>query len=362
MDQRIPITLLTGFLGAGKTTCLNRVLSDPEAGRIAVIVNEFGEIGIDGDLVSRASEDMLELKNGCICCASKDDLVKTIYELFMRRVGALEPKIEFDRLLIETTGIADPTPLAQVFYTDMQLNLSYRLDAIVTMVDLKHVVGQLATSSEARKQVAMADKIVFNKRDLVDADGYAEALAAVRALNPGCPVETTAHAELRAAQVMDLCLFDPNTRASAVAAWIGEAAADPCAHDGCEGDCQHRHDYHRRPASRHADIVSVSFRGAYALDYPTLMNTLSEFLEQYGDNLFRLKGLVRFGPDPRPVIVQGVQQVFSPLTYAEAWPRDVDDSRLVLIGRGLRRDDILQRLAACRAPEQVELDRALGAI
>ncbi|MBA4741113.1 MAG: GTP-binding protein [Azoarcus sp.] len=360
MDQRIPITLLTGFLGAGKTTCLNRVLSDPDAGRIAVIVNEFGEIGIDGDLVSRASEDMLELKNGCICCASKDDLVKTIYELFMRRVGALEPKIEFDRLLIETTGIADPTPLAQVFYTDMQLNLSYRLDAIVTMVDLKHVVRQLATSSEARKQVAMADKIIFNKRDLVDDEGYAEALAAVRGLNPGCPVETTAHAELSASQVMNLGLFDPNTRASAVAEWIGETTPDACTHDGCSSHCDH--DHHSRHSGQHGDIVSVSFRGAHALDYQALMNTLSEFLEQHGENLFRVKGLVRFGIDPRPVIVQGVQQVFSPLTYAEAWPHEVDDSRLVLIGRGLQRDDILQRLAECRAPEHAELDRALGAI
>jgi len=361
VDQRIPITVLSGFLGAGKTTCLNRVLTDPEAGRIAVIVNEFGEIGIDGDLVSSASEDMLELKNGCICCASKDDLVKTIYELFMRKVGALEPRIEFDKLLIETTGIADPTPLAQIFYTDMQLNLSYRLDAIVTMVDLKHVVQQLQASDEARKQIAMADKIILNKRDQVDEATYEAALAAVRRLNPGCPVETTTYAELSAASVMDLSLFDPNTKESAVATWIGETTPAPHEHDhsACGQDCSHAHHDH---ASQHGDIVSVSFREETPLDYAELMLALSEFNDEYGDNLFRIKGLIQFGNDPRPVILQGVQQVYSPLTYAESWPGDVPDSRLVLIGRSLQRNAILQRLSLCKAQASTTLDRALGAI
>lgn len=359
MDQRIPITVLSGFLGAGKTTCLNRVLTDPEAGRIAVIVNEFGEIGIDGDLVSSASEDMLELKNGCICCASKDDLVKTIYELFMRKVGALEPKIEFDKLLIETTGIADPTPLAQIFYTDMQLNLSYRLDAIVTMVDLKHVVQQLQASDEARKQIAMADKIILNKRDLVDDETYEAALAAVRRLNPSCPVETTTYAELSASKVMDLGLFDPNTKESAVATWIG---AHEHTHDAeCVLGCDHPHHGHAN-VSNHGDIVSVSFREEAPLDYAELMLALSEFTEEYGDNLFRIKGLIQFGNDSRPVILQGVQQVYSPLTYAESWPGDVPDSRLVLIGRNLQRDTILQRLSLCKAQPSATLDRALGAI
>nr|WP_262924130.1 GTP-binding protein [Stutzerimonas nitrititolerans] len=363
VDQRIPITVLSGFLGAGKTTCLNRVLTDPEAGRIAVIVNEFGEIGIDGDLVSSASEDMLELKNGCICCASKDDLVKTIYELFMRKVGALEPRIEFDKLLIETTGIADPTPLAQIFYTDMQLNLSYRLDAIVTMVDLKHVVQQLQASDEARKQIAMADKIILNKRDLVDEATYEAALAAVRRLNPGCPVETTTYAELSAASVMDLSLFDPNTKESAVATWIGETVPADHEHAGCGWDCGHaHHDHTPDQASQHGDIVSVSFREETPLDYAELMLALSEFNDEYGDNLFRIKGLIQFGNDPRPVILQGVQQVYSPLTYAESWPGDVPDSRLVLIGRNLQRNAILQRLSLCKAQASTTLDRALGAI
>jgi len=364
VDQRIPITVLSGFLGAGKTTCLNRVLTDPEAGRIAVIVNEFGEIGIDGDLVSSASEDMLELKNGCICCASKDDLIKTIYELFMRKVGALEPRIEFDKLLIETTGIADPTPLAQIFYTDMQLNLSYRLDAIVTMVDLKHVVQQLEASDKARKQIAMADKIILNKRDLVDDETYQAALSAVRRLNPSCPVEITTYAELSASKVMDLSLFDPNTKESAVATWIGESTSTHHEHDHakCGHDCSHAHHGHIRHQASHGDIVSVSFREEAPLDYAELMLALSELNEEYGDNLFRIKGLIQFGNDSRPVILQGVQKVYSPLTYAESWPGEQPDSRLVLIGKHLQRNAILQRLSLCKTQVSATLDRALGAI
>jgi G3E family GTPase len=361
MDQRIPITVLSGFLGAGKTTCLNSILADPDAGKIAVIVNEFGEIGIDGDLILSATEDMLELNNGCICCASKD-LITTIYELFMRRVGALEPKIEFDKVLIETTGIADPTPLAQIFYTDMQLNLSYRLDAIVTMVDLKHVTQQLQASSEVRKQLAMADKIIFNKRDLVDDAAYEAAVAAVRRINPTCPSETTTNAELRASTVMDLSLFDPNTKESAVGEWIGESEHIHHDHDhdhdsecapGCE---KHRVDH------AHDGITSVSFREAAILDYSKIVAALAEFTEEYGDNLFRVKGLLQFSNDPRPVILQAVQQVYSPLTYAESWPGDAPESRLVLIGKDLRRSAILERLSCCKAEVNTKLDRGLGAI
>ena len=184
VDERIPITLLTGFLGAGKTTLVNRLLSAPDAGKIAVIVNEFGEIGIDGDLIARASEDMLELTNGCICCAAQGDLMEGLNRLFLRKVGLAEPQVDFDKIVIETTGIADPSPLARLFYTDMKLDLTFRLDAVLTVVDLKHVTGQIARAPEAEKQIAIADKLIFNKRDLVDDEQFSEAVAAVERLNP----------------------------------------------------------------------------------------------------------------------------------------------------------------------------------
>ena len=184
VDERIPITLLTGFLGAGKTTLVNRLLSAPDAGKIAVIVNEFGEIGIDGDLIARANEDMLELTNGCICCAAQGDLMDGLNRLFLRKIGLAEPRVDFDKIVIETTGIADPSPLARLFYTDMKLDLTFRLDAVLTVVDLKHVTGQIARSPEAQKQIAIADKLIFNKRDLVDDDAFAERRGGGRAPQP----------------------------------------------------------------------------------------------------------------------------------------------------------------------------------
>ncbi|MBT4941155.1 MAG: GTP-binding protein, partial [Rhodospirillaceae bacterium] len=211
-DQRIPITLLSGFLGAGKTTLINHLLSDPNAGKIAVIVNEFGEIGIDGDLIARATEDMLELTNGCICCAAQGDLLDGLNKLFMRKVGLAEPQIEFDKIVIETTGIADPSPLAKLLYTDLKLDLTFKLDAVLTVVDLKHVETEIANSIEAQKQIAIADKIIFNKRDMVDDAAFERAVAVVSALNPYSRKEVTSHGALPVNKIVDLDIFDPKSR------------------------------------------------------------------------------------------------------------------------------------------------------
>ena len=240
VDERIPITLLTGFLGAGKTTLVNRLLSAPDAGKIAVIVNEFGEIGIDGDLIARADEDMLELTNGCICCAARGDLMDGLNRLFLRKVGLAEPQVDFDKIVIETTGIADPSPLARLFYTDMKLDLTFRLDAVLTVVDLKHATGQIARSPEAEKQIAIADKLIFNKRDLVNDEQFAEAVAAVERLNPFSVKEVTTHGVLPVDRLLDLDLFEPKRRGDMVGAWIGadkpaaagHASDDHAAHAG----------------------------------------------------------------------------------------------------------------------------------
>lgn len=367
-DQRIPITLLTGFLGAGKTTLLNRVLADPDAGKIAIIVNEFGDIAIDGDLITNASDDMMEMKNGCVCCASKDDLIECLYKLFMRKVGVLQPKIDFDKIIVETTGIADPTPLAQLFYTDMQLSLTYRLDAIVTIVDAKHVVGQLENRPEARKQIAFADMMVLNKRDLVNDAELASARRAVERLNPFCPKEVTAHGELRLAQVVDLDLFDPQVKAEAIRQWIGADAEEAVqASDSHHHGHDHGHDHgtdHDFKASRgHADdVTQVCFRSDAAMDYGRLMDCLWQLTRRYGENLYRVKGVMHFRHDDRPVILQGVQQVFSPMTYAAKWPSGRPESRLVIIGRGLDVDAIRVALKGCEATGPMVFDHGLGAV
>ncbi len=342
VDERIPITLLTGFLGAGKTTLVNRLLSAPDAGRVAVIVNEFGEIGIDGDLIARASEDMLELTNGCICCAAQGDLMDGLNKLFLRKVGLAEPRVDFDKIVIETTGIADPSPLARLFYTDMKLDLTFRLDAVLTVVDLKHVQGQLARSPEAEKQIAIADKLIFNKRDLVDDAAFAAAVAAVERLNPFSVKEVTTHGALPVDALLDLDLFEPKRRDDMVSAWIGA---------GGQGDHVHT-----------PGVGAVCLRTAAPLEWNALLRFFLELVQEKGEDLFRVKGLVHFQNVEKPVIIQGVQATFSPPTYAEAWPRGEVATRIVVIGRNLDAAAMQEGFMACVARRESELDRGLGAI
>ncbi|NBT34737.1 MAG: GTP-binding protein [Betaproteobacteria bacterium] len=369
-DQRLPITLLTGFLGAGKTTMLNRLLSDPESGRIAVIVNEFGEIGIDGDLIMRRDEEMMELSNGCICCESKDDLIGALYSLYKRRLGLEKPQVSFDRIVIESTGLADPVPLAQMFFTDMNLSLTFRMDAIVTMVDLKHVATQLQQSPEAEKQIAISDKIILNKRDLVSEEENREAVTCVRALNPSCPVAVTSYADIRPRDLLDLGLFNPAEKEASIESWLGEVdpSNPPADYSGLEH--QHVHGHHhaedcvvcRASASHLEGVSSISLFEDQPLAYDELLRMLAELVERYGDNLYRVKGLIRFADQEKPVILQGVQRIFSPMVYAEHWPGNRPATRLVLIGKGLDRHLIESQFRLCVALARPEFNRALGSI
>ena len=273
-DGRIPITLLTGFLGAGKTTMLNRLLSDPDSGQIAVIVNEFGEIGIDGDLIVRRDEEMMELSNGCICCEGKDDLVGALYSLYKKRLGLEKPKISFDRVIIETTGLADPAPLAQLFFTDMNLCLTFQMDAIVTMVDLGNVMTQISHSEEAKKQIAISDKIILNKRDLVTQDQFDSVYVKIRSLNPLCPIEITTNANLKACDLLNLGLFNPIQKEAAIHTWLGADNSNLLtAHHHKHGEsceiCDAEHKNHLQ------DISAISIRE----EKPIFLTEIRSFTE-----------------------------------------------------------------------------------
>ncbi len=346
-DQRIPITLLSGFLGAGKTTLINHVLSDPDAGKIAVIVNEFGEIGIDGDLIARATEDMLELTNGCICCAAQGDLLDGLNKLFMRKVGLAEPQIEFDKIIIETTGMADPSPLAKLLYTDIKLDLTFKLDAVLTVVDLKHVEIEIANSIEAQKQIAIADKIIFNKRDMVDDAAFERTVAVVSALNPYSRKEVTSHGALPVDKIVDLDIFDPKNRDDAIGDWLGST----------EEEAGHAHDHEHTP-----EVTAVCLQEKRVMDWNLVLRFFVELTEMHGEDLYRVKGLVQFDNVDQPVILQGVQATFSPPTYADSWPRGEPETRIVVIGKGLDRADLEARFSACVFTAPEALDRGSGVI
>ncbi len=360
-DKRAPITLLSGFLGSGKTTMLNHILSSPKSGKTAVIVNEFGEIGIDGDLIARASEDMLELTNGCVCCAMKDDLLMTLLRLFQRRSGIIEPKIEFDRVLVETTGVADPSSLAQLFSTDMTLSLTYRLDAVLTMIDLKHVVAAVKGNPEAHKQIAFADKLILNKRDLVDDLEYKQSIQVLDAINPLAPREETMYGRVEVDQLLDLDLFEPKTRDDVVGEWIRAEPGDKAARHEHEGPESGDHDNGDHD-HMHTDIVSVSIVEEQPLEWHPFLEFLHGLVSRYGDDLYRVKAIVQVAGVDLPVIIQGVQSVFSPPTHSEYWPRDRRETKLVIIGKSLRKQEILASFDKVTEPGQVTYDPRSGAV
>ena len=359
VDRRAPLTLLTGFLGSGKTTMLNHILSSPDSGKTAVIVNEFGEIGIDGDLITRADDEMMELTNGCICCAMKDDLLTTLLRLVQRRGGIIEPKIEFDRVIVETTGIADPTPLAQLFYTDMTLSLTYRLDAVLTMIDLKNFQKMVDTTDEARKQIAFADKLILNKRDLVGDAEYADGIRVLDDLNPLAPREVAEYGRISVDRLLDIDLFEPKLRDDVVPDWIGTKESsdqrEPHHHD-------HHDDHNDGHQHAHSEIVSVSILEERPLHWEPFLAFLQGLVDTYGDDLFRVKAIAQIEAVELPVIIQGVQDVFSPPSHCDVWPGDKRETRLVIIGRRLRKAELLSAFENVLVPAAKAFDPRWGAV
>ena len=311
----VPVTILTGFLGSGKTTVLNHLLRHPSLADTVVIVNEFGAVGLDHLLIEQAIEDAVLLKNGCICCTVRGDIADTLEVLWQRRdAGELPP---FRRIVIETTGLADPAPVAHALLAEPGARYACRLDGIVTTVDALHGSLQLERQPEARRQVAMADRILLTKTDLAEAVGIAETEARVAALNPTAPLRRIVAGAAAAADVFDL---GPDS--ARLDQWLR-----PLESAGYHG--------HQHLPFRHGEqIASVVLRREQPIVRGSLQRWLESILSLRGDAILRLKGIVWLYGEPRPIVLQGVHHVLHPPEYLMR-PMEQGPSRIVLITRGL---------------------------
>ena len=337
-----PVTILTGFLGSGKTTLLKRILSESHGQKIAVIENEFGEENIDTEiLVSDSDEQIIQMSNGCICCTIRDDLRSTLATLAVKKHEGL---LHFDRVIIETTGLADPGPVAQTFFMDDEVVEYYLLDSIVTLVDAKHAQQQLSERQEARRQVGFADRIFISKGDLVDAASLAALTHRLQQMNPRAPIEMAHFGAVPLSQVLDLQGFNLNAKLDLAAEFL---AASEHAHDACgeeHGHCGHASHAHGQHHHHDDDVRSFVYRAERPFDPARLEQFLGTMVEKYGPNMLRYKGVLQMHGTNRKVIFQGVHQVMGS-DLGPAWkPDEVRESKMVFIGIDLPKDILMQGL------------------
>jgi len=344
-SAKIPVTVLTGYLGAGKTTLLNRILSEPHGKKFAVIVNEFGEIGIDNELVVNADEEVFEMNNGCICCTVRGDLVRIIDGL-MRRKG------KFDAIIVETTGLADPAPVAQTFFMDEAVGAKTRLDAVVTVADAKWLSDRLKDAPEAKNQIAFADVILLNKTDLVTPEELRELEARIRGLNPYARLHRTERAKIDIGEVLGRNAFDLDRILTIEPDFLqGEDHDHDHHHD--HGDRAHgAHHHHHGNGLKHyhdEDMQSVALRTDKALNPDKFFPWIQDLVAKDGPSILRCKGILSFKDDPERFVFQGVHMILDG-DHQRPWrPDEVRDSRIVFIGRNLPEDKIRQGFESCIA-------------
>jgi len=340
-SQKIPVTVLTGYLGAGKTTLLNRILTENHGKKYAVIVNEFGEIGIDNDLIIGADEEVFEMNNGCVCCTVRGDLVR-ILEGLMKRKG------KFDAIIVETTGLADPAPVAQTFFVDEDVQANARLDAVVTVADAKWLSDRLKDAPEAKNQIAFADVIVLNKTDLVTAPELAEVEARIRAINPYAKLHRTTRAQVKLEDVLDRGAFDLDRILEIEPEFLN--AGDDHHHDHGHDHDHHHHGHDHGHGLKHyhdEDMQSLSLRTDKALDPSTFMPWLQDLMAKEGGKILRSKGIISFTGDDERYVFQGVHMMLEG-DHQRPWKDDEKrESRLVFIGRELPEQMIRDGFERC---------------
>jgi G3E family GTPase len=342
-SEKVPVTVLTGYLGAGKTTLLNRILSEPHGKKYAVIVNEFGEIGIDNDLVVGADEEVFEMNNGCICCTVRGDLVR-ILDGLMRRKG------KFDAVIVETTGLADPAPVAQTFFVDENVGRKTRLDAVVTVADAKWLSERLKDAPEAKNQIAFADVILINKTDLVSADELRDVEGRIRAINPYAKLHRTERAQIPLAEVLDRNAFDLDRILNIEPEFL-EAEEDHDHHHDHEHGHHHHHEHSHKGIKHYhdEDMQSVSLRTEKPLDPDKFFPWVQNLVQTEGPSILRSKGILSFKDDDDRFVFQGVHMILDG-DHQRPWTKgEKRDSRIVFIGRNLPEDKIRQGFESCIA-------------
>jgi G3E family GTPase len=332
----IPVTLLTGFLGSGKTTVLNHVLKEPGMVATAVIVNEFGEIGLDHLLVERSSEDVVLLNSGCLCCTVRGDIVDTLTNLFVDRVKGKVPF--FDRVAIETTGLADPAPILHTLMTDPIVAARYMLDGVVTTVDAVNGAGTLDRQPEAIKQAAVADRLLLTKTDLAEPAARRGIEARLKTLNPSAPIMPVAQGVVDPAVLFNIGFYDPVTKSVDVRRWLRDEAFES----------GHAHEHEHPDVNRHDDrIRAFCITRERPISWAALSAWLDGLATMRGDDLLRLKAIVALSDRPNePVVLHGVQHLFHPPVLLPQWPSEDRRTRMVFITRDLPREAIETTLAA----------------
>ena len=352
MAEKIPVTVLTGYLGAGKTTLLNRILTEDHGRKFAVIVNEFGEIGIDNDLVVDADEEVFEMNNGCICCTVRGDLIRIIEGLLKRRG-------KFDAILVETTGLADPAPVAQTFFVDADVREAARLDAVVTIADAKWLAERLKDAPEAKNQIAFADVIILNKTDLVGPDELDEVEARIRAINPYAKLHKTVNCAVPLDAVLGRNAFDLQRILEIEPEFLNGANDHDDHHDhdhdhahGHHGHHDDEHDHHASHGLKHyhdEDMQSVALSIEGDIDAEKFMPWLQDYVQREGASILRAKGILAFKDEPKRFVFQGVHMLLDGDLQRDWKPEEKRVSRLVFIGRNLKEDEITRGFMSCVA-------------